>query len=179
MQLLHGHRTTLRPATPDDRRPIFEWLALSDVTHLMLGAPTFPETPAPSWEEFLADYRDHYFDGSQPRLGRCFVILADGEPVGQITYNEIDPAGPSTEVDIWLSAAEHMSKGYGGDALRTLCDYLHRTFGCREVYIAPSQRNAPAVRAYRKAGFEEATAPPAWFVPDYPDAVVLVRRMAP
>ena len=166
---------TLRPATPDDRRAIFEWLALSDITHLMLGPPTFPDSLAPTWEEFLDDDQPHFFDGTQPDQGRCFVIEVDGEPVGHISHNEIDDAGQSTELDIWLRSSAYLGRGYGVEALRILCDELHRTFGCRRFYIAPSGRNTGAVRAYGKAGFVETTERPDWFEPQYDDAVLLVK----
>ena len=32
----------------------------------MLGTPNFPEIPIPTWEEFNADYKAYYFDGSRP-----------------------------------------------------------------------------------------------------------------
>ncbi|RAJ99855.1 hypothetical protein LX87_01551 [Larkinella arboricola] len=41
-----GTRVCLRPATLSDRQSIYEWLAHSDLTALMLGPPTFPENPA-------------------------------------------------------------------------------------------------------------------------------------
>lgn len=29
------------------------------------------------------------FDDTNPELGRCFVIERDGQPIGQVNYNEI------------------------------------------------------------------------------------------
>src|SRR5690348_8303951 len=99
-----GGRVILRPAGPEDRRLIYEWLAHSDVSHTMLGPPTFPERPVPTWEEFQADYAAHFFDDSAPELGRCFLILARGEPVGQVSYNDIwvREGRRQTELDIWM-----------------------------------------------------------------------------
>ncbi|SDL09392.1 diamine N-acetyltransferase [Catalinimonas alkaloidigena] len=177
--LLHGTDIALRPATRQDRHPIFEWLAHSDLTPLMLGPPTFPENPAPTWVEFVHDYAASYFDDTAPLQGRCFVIERNGEAIGQINYNAIDPERRATELDIWLAHSRHAGKGYGPDAIQTLCTYLAETFGCRDVYLAPSRRNAGAVRAYAKAGFAETPEAPPWFVPDYPDTVVMVKRLLP
>ena len=63
---LRGRRIILSPASAEDARPIYEWLACSDLTATMLGPPTYPELPVPTWEQFRADYLDHFFDGSSP-----------------------------------------------------------------------------------------------------------------
>ena len=159
----------------NDRRQIFEWLTNSDLTPFMLGLPNYPENPVPTWEEFINDYLEFYFDGSKPELGRCFVIEVNNSSIGQINYNEIYDADNSTELDIWLSNSRYTNEGYGTDALKTLCDYLHKQFGCKKFFIAPSKRNIGAVRSYRKAGFVETTTIPAHFSPDYADTVVMVK----
>jgi RimJ/RimL family protein N-acetyltransferase len=175
-ELIPGHLVCLRPATLADRQPIFNWLALSDLTAQMLGLPRYPDNPVPTWEEFVADYPNYFFDGSQPLLGRCFIIEVNSEPVGQVNYSEIRADG-STELDIWLRDSTCTGKGYGPEALNMFCDFLNRAFSCHTFIIAPSARNTRAVKAYRKAGFGPATRVPAWWVPDYDDTVVLVKNI--
>jgi RimJ/RimL family protein N-acetyltransferase len=167
---------SLRPATLQDKEKVYQWLAHSNLTSEMLGPPKFPDAPVPTWEEFDNDYQAHYFDDSQPLQGRCFVIEHHGEEIGQINYSEIDVATQSTEIDIWLADRRFTGKGLGTEAIRILCNYLHQTFGCNSIYIAPSKRNANAIKSYKKAGFAETTITPEYFVPDYTDTVVLVRR---
>jgi diamine N-acetyltransferase len=143
----------LRPARVADRRRIYDWLARSDLTPVLLGGGTVDEKPVLSWAEFCRDYRRHYFDGSRPQLGRCFVIRADGDDVGQVNYNDIDRRGRTVELDIWLRSEAHCGHGYGTDALETLARHLRRTFGVRRFLVNPSAANARAIRAYHKAGF--------------------------
>lgn len=47
----------------------------------MMGVPTYPDQPIPTEQEFRADYLTHFFDGSAPELGWCYIIMADGEDV--------------------------------------------------------------------------------------------------
>jgi diamine N-acetyltransferase len=141
----------------------------------MLGLPLFPDNPVPSWEEFVEDYASFYFDGTQPGRGRCFIIEVQHQPVGQINYDIISPAGPTIELDIWLSGSAFSRKGYGPDAINTLCAYLWQAFGRPTFVIAPSARNSRAVKAYRKAGFVSTSQLPPGFIPDYDDAVVMVK----
>ena len=180
---LQGAYVTLKPTTLNDRTVIFEWLALSDVTSSMMGPPTFPDKPIPSWEDFCADYTNHYFDGSAPELGRCFIILANKEPVGQINYNTIkDYKGlKRAELDIWLCSESVRGKGYGTDAILTLCQYLKQHFGVQEFMMQPSARNTRAIQAYEKVGFVRTSLSleetlEQWGISDYYDSVYMIRQ---
>lgn len=59
--IFQGHNISLRPAAPEDRQSVFEWLCKSDLTLCMLGPPDFPDNPVPEWEEFNRDYQNHFF----------------------------------------------------------------------------------------------------------------------
>lgn len=183
---IHGSRVVLRPARSGDARPIYEWLARSDLTATMAGPPTYPERPVPTWDEFRSDYPDHYFDGSAPELGRCFVIHADGEPIGQVNCNDIfEHLGRKrVELDIWLRSEACCGRGHGSDALGALCQYLTHRFGVEEFLVQPSARNPRAIRAYEKAGFVRLghsveQARETWGPSDYVDSVYMVRAVPP
>lgn len=180
--MIKGKRVILRPATEQDRRTVYEWLSQSDCTPSFMGPPEFADHPVPIWEEFCADYRPHYFNGSKPELGRCFIIEVKGISVGQINYNEIDFEHCRTELDIWLDSEAHCGKGYGPDALEALCMHLSRTYRLVEFVIRPSARNHRAIRAYKKAGFQKIDLTAEQQVTeygsgDYVDSVVMVKRI--
>jgi RimJ/RimL family protein N-acetyltransferase len=168
---------TLRPETLKDRKPIFDWLTNSDITKNMMGPPDFPDSPIPTWEQFVIDYKKHFLDSSKPLLGRCFVIEVNSEPVGQINHDKINQADHSTELDIWLKSSKYINKGYGTDAINTLCDYLTNKFKCKKFIIAPSKRNFLAIRAYEKAGFNITNEIHQGFLPDYYDTVLMIRTI--
>jgi RimJ/RimL family protein N-acetyltransferase len=150
---------TLRNATPADRRAVFEWMAQSDLTASMMGPPEFAENPVPTWEQFLADYLPYFFDGSEPELGRSFIIEHRGKAVGHVSYSQMDPSRSFAELDIWMRDSSCCGRGHGRDALVQLSEHLHSTFGVRELILRPSARNIRAVRAYAAAGFEVITMP--------------------
>ncbi len=184
-RVLQGRRVKLRPATPDDRRPVYEWAACSDLTAAMMGPPLFPEHPAPSWEEFCEDHGPHFFDGSNLMLGRCFIIEVDGEAVGQIYYNDIEERAGSrrTEIDLWMRAEAYCGRGYGSDALDTLCVHLAETLAVTACIVQPSARNSRAIRAYERVGFRPLAVPLAearalWGPNDYDDSVYMVKPLS-
>jgi hypothetical protein len=45
--MLKGNDILLREAEETDRRQVYEWLALSDLTPSMMGPPAFPDHPIP------------------------------------------------------------------------------------------------------------------------------------
>lgn len=174
---LQGSLIKLVPATLEDRRSVYEWLAHSDITSSIMGPPVFTDHPIPTYEEFCADYLPHFFDGSQPERGGSFIIEANGTQAGHINHNDIDRLHKSVELDIWMRDKAHCNKGYGTDALNVLCAYLQQTYGCEEFILAPSARNQNAIRAYLKAGFAVCSEPPVNFTPDYHDPVVMIKRL--
>jgi len=185
-QVLRGSLVTLRPSTLDDRRPVYDWSANSDVTRAMMGPPTYPEHPVPTWEDFCEDHKPHFFDGSAPHLGRCYIIIVNNEPVGQVYYNDIEERDykKRTEMDLWMRSEQYCGHGFGSDALLTLCEHLARQMGVQEFMVQPSARNPRAIRAYEKIGFvklplsaEEARN--TWGPNDYFDSVYMVKTILP
>lgn len=182
MNATPGERTAvaLRPATLDDRRTLYDWMACSDVTPAMMGPPDYPDHPIPTWEQFCGDYVEHFFDGSAAELGRCFVIVADGEEVGTVSYSRIDRSDSMTELDIWMRSLADCGKGIGSRGLSLLCDRLVADHDVRHFLMRPSARNHRAIAAYGKCGFlpapERRPEIEARFgPPDLDDAVILIR----
>jgi len=172
---LTSKRLTIRPTTIKDKEKIFYWLTQSNLTSEMIGPPNFPDAPIPTWDEFDSDYKDYYFDNSQPLKGQSFIVIHKGKEIGQINYNEIDPITNSTEMDIWLADQKYTGQGFGTEAIKMLCNYLSKSFSCKTFYIAPSRRNTHAIKSYKKAGFVETEIFPEGFVADYDDTVLMVK----
>mgnify|MGYP001225246711 FL=1 len=194
-------QVSLRRAQIDDRPQIYRWLAHSDATAEMLGAPTFPDGPIPTWEQHSADFsiEEFYQPGppqdSQVDWGECWIICVENREdashheVGQINFSDMrapsDPASAGlAELDIWIGARQWWGRGIGTQAIEALGHVL-RGYGFTTLLIRPSARNQRAVAAYKRAGFIEATSqtrrlpakvyePEDW---DYADAVVLVKTL--
>ncbi len=75
--IIQGDGFVLRPASIADQRPVYEWLAHSDIASAMNGPPIFPEKPIPTWDEFCDADCLQYFTDSAPQLGRSYLILVN------------------------------------------------------------------------------------------------------
>ncbi|MER8186200.1 GNAT family N-acetyltransferase [Kitasatospora sp. NPDC094015] len=112
------------------------------------------------------------------------VGLLDGVPVGywEVYRADLDPlalhypARPhDTGLHLLLGPAEARGRGLGGLLLAALADrILARRPRCEQVVAEPDVRNAPSLRAFRKAGFDRCAAL------DLPGkrAALMVRRRA-
>jgi RimJ/RimL family protein N-acetyltransferase len=151
--MLRGEKVFLKPTTSEEIPQFYAWATNPDpdIQRYYYGGNP------PTFEEFLADYEPHFFDGSQPYKGRCYTILADGKrPIGVVSYNDFDTERKRVTFDIIIGNREDCGRGYGSDALRTLVRHLFETFPTLETaIIAAHRQNARAIRAYKKAGFRQ------------------------
>ena len=153
--MIHGDQISLRPLTEGDRETFYRWATNSDGTEFWYGEKTGEEIP--SRQAFFKDWKDYYFDGSQPLKGRSFAIILNdsGTEIGQINYQQDveDKAGLAYDLDIIIASKKDHNKGYGSQAIVLLTDHLasrHR-ISCFTMYTLPDNRRA--LRSFRKSGF--------------------------
>jgi aminoglycoside 6'-N-acetyltransferase len=83
-----------------------------------------------------------------------YVIELEGRVVGWIQWQEEpDPDYRHASIDIYLDPAVH-NRGVGTDAVRTVARHLVEACGHHRIEIDPAADNAPAIRCYRKVGFQ-------------------------
>ena len=133
----------IRPVKNEDCRLLWEW-----VNEPQVRAVAFNSEPVP-WEEHL-----EWFRKKRSNPGCSILILTDEKdfPVGQVRFDM--ESDKSAEIAISI-ASEQRGYGYGTEAIRLACDYFRRQKPITEVaaYIKPE--NAPSIRAFQKAGFED------------------------
>jgi len=172
-------KTDLRPAVLADRPYLYRSMAQSDATPEMMGLPHYPDHPVPDYPTFCEDFDEEAF-ASQGGF-RQFIITAADRDIGATCYTIRDRVA---ELDIWIAAQQDWGRGHGTRALHQLIALLEAMRSIDALIMRPSARNARAIAAYRKAGFEMYDGGkhrlPTWCLDggeDYDDAVVLVRRI--
>ena len=175
--LLKGKKVLLKPMREEDVKLFYTWATESDATPFWYG--DLYGTKIPTLEKFLKNWKPCYFSDEDPEKGRCFFIIVEDNPIGQLNYNSINKETQSVEIDILIADSKNWGKGFGSDAIKTLIKYLFDSLSVEEVWVAAIKKNPRAVKAYQKSGFEifmpseDITKDPEWVKKDLNEWVFL------
>ena len=87
---------------------------------------------------------------------RIFSIKTpDGDYLGNIELRDLDQRCGRAEIGIVIGEADYQNKGYGSDALMTLCRFAFRELRMHRLYARVLETNARAQRTFKKVGFKE------------------------
>ncbi|MCT9097113.1 GNAT family N-acetyltransferase [Haloarchaeobius sp. HME9146] len=89
------------------------------------------------------------------------VIVADDEPVGNISLNGLDEHHGHAEVGYWV-APYHQRNGYGTDALRAATDYAFTERRLRTVMAKVFEFNEASAKVLESVGYERVGTLPDW-----------------
>lgn len=84
-----------------------------------------------------------------------FVIVADGECIGNCGLYVIDTTNRTCELGISIGDKGYWGKGYRGEAVRVLLDYAFRLRNFRRVWLEVHAENERAIKCYGSCGFSE------------------------
>jgi diamine N-acetyltransferase len=152
----------------------------------MMGPPTYPDIPVPSFVQFCEDWSPTHWTHEAPELGRLFLAAADNELVGCIAHNEVVISGDgrrTSELDLWLARPALIGRHYGRQGISAICDLIADDIDVETAFLQPSKRNVVACRSYSAAGFTPSpmsTQEAAVFfrtTPDYFDSQFLVKSL--
>ena len=146
--MLQYENTVLRPWEEQDV-PLLEHLRNDVELQAMLMTQPRPNSEQRVLEWLVA--KTEADDG-------LFFIIADsktGNAVGYLQVVNINLQNGTCEMGICLSPDEQ-GKGYGGNAMHALVDYLRTTFNLRKLVLYVLADNTGAIAFYLKAGFAEA-----------------------
>ena len=83
-----------------------------------------------------------------------FVIeTLPGEPIGVCGLEGIDASSRSCWLGIWIGAA-HWERGFGTDAMRTVCRFAFRQMNLQRVSLYVFDTNPRGRAVYEKVGFK-------------------------
>lgn len=150
---LKGERLSLRPFRPEDLARTRAWVADPEIARWIL--PAWPLLPS-SWDEWL---RRVYTSWDSVHFA---IVLSEGRHIGNCSLHTIRWEEGVAEVGIVLGEKDCWGRGYGPEALRLLLGYAFGQLGLRKVVLHVHRENRRAIRAYKKVGFVEVSAPWPW-----------------
>jgi RimJ/RimL family protein N-acetyltransferase len=148
---LVGQRVRLRPLEQGDA-PLFQQWFNDAETLRWIGTVGYQVSLAAE-EQFI---RDHHENDWEHGVAMAIEATDRGdEPVliGNIVLRGLSAEHRHAEVGIAIGDGESRGRGYGEDAMRTLCRYGFDDLDLHRIELTTLSYNLRAVRSYEKVGF--------------------------
>jgi RimJ/RimL family protein N-acetyltransferase len=123
--------------------------------HDLFNDPEVQRTLAVNWPEPIAGTRA-WWEGVRANPGAvAFAIeTLTGELIGVCSLEDVNPAARTAALGIWIGKA-FWDRGYGTDAVRTLCRFGFEEMNLQRVGLSVYEMNPRAIRSYEMVGFKE------------------------
>jgi RimJ/RimL family protein N-acetyltransferase len=107
------------------------------------------------WPEPVAGTRSWWEGARSDPFSQAFAVeTLAGELVGSCDLREIDQRARRATLGLFLGRP-YWDRGFGTDAVRTLCRFAFREMNLQRVELHVFDTNPRGVRAYEKVGFKE------------------------
>jgi RimJ/RimL family protein N-acetyltransferase len=142
--LFQSSRVRLRAIIPEDLAHFARWSADADYMRLLDDDPIRPQSAS-----FFAHMSAHGED--QHHFG--VEALPEELMIGFVALFNVKWRNQTADMAMGIGEASYRGKGYGSAALRLLLDYAFHELNLYRVGLSVLSYNAPAIRAYERAGF--------------------------
>jgi len=145
--MLLGSKTVLRGVEESDLDNWVKWFNDRQTTEFLARVYPYSRSEA-----------EKYWQKSQQTNSEIlYSILTqeDKQHIGSISLQRIDWRSRNAELGVLIGEKEYWSKGYGQDAVRTLCRFAFDEMGLKRIYLFLHSANEGGFRAYQKVGFKK------------------------
>ena len=144
--MIEGTRVRLRRMGREDAPDVVRMRSEPEVQ-----AQLFSEQP-PTVDEHLRWLADVEARGDRHEF--MIIERTSGQTVGTIGLSHIDHRNRRAEYGVLIGEPGARGKGFAAEASRLLLDYAFGALRLHRVYLHVLVRNEPALRLYRRLGFE-------------------------
>ncbi|MCD6347204.1 MAG: GNAT family N-acetyltransferase [Bacteroidales bacterium] len=150
MSSLIGQAIKLRALEPDDLEVLYSWE--NNESYWQFG-----QTLKPFSKDVLVKYLNashlDIFEAKQVRF-TIESLITPIIPLGFIDLFDFDPQNNRAGVGILIGKEDFRNKGYGIDALETLCNYAFKTLLLNQLYCSVRESNKAGISLFSSAGFK-------------------------
>ncbi|WFA07788.1 GNAT family protein [Tissierella sp. Yu-01] len=150
MAWIIGDRIILRDYRKEDLPHMRKWVNDNEITQYLSNIFLYPHTLNQT-ESFLNDI----LEGKNSYKGFVIAHKDTEEYIGQIDLIKLDWVNRVATMGIVIGAREHLSKGYGKEAIKMLQDFVFNTLNLNKLDLEVIATNERAIRCYKKCGFIE------------------------
>lgn len=143
--MIKGNRVTLRPICESDTDSVVRWRNKRIVQNNFI----FRETITPEMHiQWL---------NSKVKTGEVIqYIMIDelDEAFGSVYYRDLDLVSKTAEFGIFIGEEDHISRGYGQEAMQLFLDFGFHNIGLQKIFLRVIESNERAYHVYEKIGFK-------------------------
>ena len=148
--MFKGKKTMLRSYEKKDITLVNKWFSDLDIKYLLSPGQISPMN-SQSGEQFV----EKCINNKDRDNSQTFAIESDkGIYIGGCGYFKVNPRNSTCYIHIAIGDPDYQNKGYGTDALKTLCNYLFNEVNIRKIQLEVLAYNMRAIRCYEKLGFK-------------------------
>ena len=148
--MLTGELTNLRAIDRDDFDRIIQWLDDPELMRWWGHGATVGSTSA--LRTRIEDWIGQELASGHPT---AFVVDdLDRQPIGLLILSAIDPIDRSAELSLFF-LSQFRGRGYGADALETLCDAAFEQWNLHRLTVRSEAHNLTAHKFFLQHGFEQ------------------------
>jgi RimJ/RimL family protein N-acetyltransferase len=152
-----GRLVRLRAMEPEDAPTFKVWLNDPDVSEFLGVRYPISNTAEKEWIEAHSTVK---FDN----VAFAVETLAEGQLIGAVDLRVQEPETRRAELGISIGDKSVWGRGFGTDAVRTVCRFGFEQMNLHRIYLTVFAPNERAAATYRKAGFvEEGRAREDWY----------------
>lgn len=143
--MIKGNRVNLRPISESDTDNIVRWRNKKIVQDNFIFR-----------EKFTPEMHNHWLN-SKVKSGEViqYIMLDEiDKPFGSVYYRDIDSISKTAEFGIFIGEEDHISKGYGQEAMRLFIDFGINELGLMKIDLRVIESNDRAYHMYEKMGFK-------------------------
>lgn len=149
--LIQGKQVTLQPFTRDMWRTYYHWRLDHEVMYWATGEAH--QTSLVPEEAFMGRFDPDILADRHQQSGILGIFTESGEFIGEVGYRDMDLVAGTAVLGIMIGDKSYWGKGYGTDAVRTLCRFLFDRFRLRRIQLDTWAGNERAIKSYAKVGF--------------------------
>lgn len=143
--MITGELVALRALELADVEKLQAFINDTEVTRYLSGGRPFSLHEERRWLETERDRKHELLLGIQ--------TLAEGLLIGTCSLRPLDNVERCAELGISIGDKAYWSRGYGTDAMLTLCGYGFTQVNLHRIDLHVYAENARAIRCYEKCGF--------------------------
>ena len=143
---LLGDRIYLSPRNIEDVEKFTEWMNDFEVTDY---------TGRSGQLMSLEGERKYLLEKANPEATFSIITTEEDKLIGSVGLENINHINRTATLGIFIGDKEHLSKGYGTEAIRLLLDYGFNYMNLHSIQLQLMSFNERALKCYKKCGFKE------------------------